>query len=211
MSPHFKHRLRSSVSTSVVLPLASGHCNVCIFFVPREEVGKSKAPIRLHRASQHIQLWPSRAHEIICTLKVDEEPLLEKMPGVIGQQRALANKFNTAINLKLWLSCWLALAMDFGSHSCKSRHLKLIDLKQKNMATKRITAYSSISVAHQNHADKKHPRLFSLQGLLPQLGSSGKQVWASLWQLEEQDLIQLWSLYRNISLKKSSILYVTRQ
>lgn len=50
------HILGSVQLTSVVLPLPNGHCNVCIFFVPREETREGNCTVRLHRTGQHIQL-----------------------------------------------------------------------------------------------------------------------------------------------------------
>lgn len=101
----------------MMFPLASGHSNVCILFVPREESGESKGAVRLHRTSQYIKLCSSGARKGISTTKVDEEPLLEEVLGVIRQQRPLADKFNPALNFKFWLSHGQATTMKFGYHS----------------------------------------------------------------------------------------------
>lgn len=88
----------------MVLPLTSGHRNVCVLFVPREEPGEGESAVGLHGTSQHVQLRPSRAHKHIGTLEVDEEPLLEQVLGVVGQERSLTDKLDPALHLEFGLS-----------------------------------------------------------------------------------------------------------
>lgn len=105
-------------STPVVLPLAGGHGNVCVLLVPGEETGECEGAVELHGSGQHIQLGPAGAHEGAGATDVDEQPLLEEVLGVVGQQGSLADKLNAPFDLKLWLSHGEAAAMKFGRHSC---------------------------------------------------------------------------------------------
>jgi len=107
--------------TSVVLPLASGQCNACVLFVPGEEASESNTAVGLNGASQHVKLRATWTHYGTGTSEVDEEPLLEKMLGVIRHQRSLTYKLNPALNLKFWLSRGKAMTMNFGSHSCAEK------------------------------------------------------------------------------------------
>ena len=128
----------------MVLPLTSGHCDVCVFLVPREETGESQSAVRLHRAGQHVQLGPSRAHKDFGTLQVDEEPLLEKVLRVVGQQRPLTDKLDPALHLKFWFSRGEPMAMEFGGYSCgEERENKLINRIGKFYSTNIITQSAS--------------------------------------------------------------------
>lgn len=122
---HLKHGSQSSRfnmspsirSTSVVLPLARGRRNARVLFVPREDAGESEGSIVLHRAGQHAELWPAGTHQAVGAAEVDEEPLLEEVLGVVGQQRSLADELYAAVNLVLRLSGGAAAAVKFGRHS----------------------------------------------------------------------------------------------
>lgn len=93
----------SSHSAFVIFPLASGYCNVVVLLVPGEEVGEGQGAIGLHSARQQVELCPPRAYQGVGAAQVDEEPLLEEVLGIVGQERALADKLNPALHLKLWL------------------------------------------------------------------------------------------------------------
>lgn len=100
-----------------MLPLAGGHCNVSIFLVPGEEAGEGQAAIVKHGAGQQVELCPSGTHQVVGTAQVDEEPLLEKVPSVVGKEGSLADKLHPALNFKLWLPRGQAVAMQLCSHS----------------------------------------------------------------------------------------------
>lgn len=101
----------------MVLPLASGHCNVYIFLVPGEEAGESQAAVMLHGTGQQVKLRPTGAHKSVGTADIDEEPLLEKVLGVIGEQRPLADELHPALNLKFWLSHGQTTTGQLSNHS----------------------------------------------------------------------------------------------
>lgn len=108
----------TQASASVVLPLAGGDCNVHVSLVPGEKAGEGDGAIVLHGTGQHVKLRTSGTHQGAGTPDVDEQPLLDEVLGVVWQQRTLAEELHSALDAKLRLPCWDAMAVKLGGHGC---------------------------------------------------------------------------------------------
>lgn len=101
-----------------MFPFASGQCDACISFVPREETNESDVAVGLHGTGQHVELRAARTNQGAGAAQVDEEPIPEEMLSVIRQQRALTDKLHAALNLELRLTRGVAETVEFSGDGC---------------------------------------------------------------------------------------------
>jgi len=100
----------------VVLPLARRDGDVGVLLVPGEQPGDGQAGVRLHGAGDHVELRASRAHQGLGAAQVDEQPLLQEVARVIGQQGSLADELHAALHLELGLAAGQAAAVQLGGY-----------------------------------------------------------------------------------------------
>lgn len=118
-------------STPVLLPLACGRSDVGVLLVPGEEAAQCQGAAGPHRSRQHIELRAARPNQGAGAAHIHLQPLLQQVPGVVGQQGPLAHKLHTPFHLHLQLHLWLprrgvvpAAATEFGRHGCWRREGK---------------------------------------------------------------------------------------
>lgn len=144
----------------MVLPLAGGHGDVRVSLVPGEKAREGDGAIGLHGTGQHVKLRASGTHQGAGALDVDEQPLLDEVLGVVWQQRTLADELYSALDAKLRLPCWHAMAVKLGGHGCvRGRRKQPINNleAQQNWKMRLIDSKDT----YQSHTDKKHPGLSS--------------------------------------------------
>ena len=99
-----------------MLPLACRRGDVGVLLVPGVEPGDGQAGVGLHGAGDQVELRAARSHQRVGAAQVDEQPLLQEVLGVVGQQGPLADELHPAVHLELGLAAGQALAVQLGGH-----------------------------------------------------------------------------------------------